>query len=396
MIDGEESSEEEYSEDDMVGEAIEDANVSDVSDEDIEQHLSTMTKWQNLSGKQKEKIKKELAGKELEQITDPDMKLFKIALAGNASERMSKIMHPSNMKDTGTSKGVKISVDEFRKRIVQRPKELLKQNAKIKKTGSTTGNILYNTSLPSYQGLFVDESTGKFKIVKTCPGAMACTAWCYASKGNFLVQSGPSMAAARTVNYLMNDPEGFEADMIRDINKAVVKNKGLKVIVRWHDSGDFISPKYLLMAYNIAKATPMVEHYAYTKQIPLTREYASEKPTNFTLRYSIGGLWDEEVDKVRSTERHADAYPVPKEYHTRSRHEIKPGMLKDFKAKLAADKKLDPTTIITYDELLKKPLPKLKPGETEITPKWNVIVGKGNGDDAAYRKDVLGVYLLMH
>jgi hypothetical protein len=29
-------------------------------------------------------------------------------------------------------------------------------------------------------------------------------------------------------------------------------------------------------------------------------------------------------------------------------------------------------------------------------PKYNVIVSRGNGDDAANRKDVLGTYLLIH
>ena len=35
-------------------------------------------------------------------------------------------------------------------------------------------------------------------------------------------------------------------------------------------------------------------------------------------------------------------------------------------------------------------------GSRNIVPKWNVIVKPGDGDDAANRSDVLGVYNLEH
>ena len=40
---------------------------------------------------------------------------------------------------------------------------------------------------------------------------------------------------------------------------------------------------------------------------------------------------------------------------------------------------------------------KMPPNRTKgAEPKWNVIVKGGDGDDAAARTDVLGVYLLIH
>ena len=65
-----------------------------------------------------------------------------------------------------------------------------------------------------------------------------------------------------------------------------------------------------------------------------------------------------------------------------------PESLKLLKQRIAKEYKLNPSSIITYDEMIKLPESKNK--------KWNVLVWKGHGDDAAIRKDVLGIYLLIH
>ena len=52
----------------------------------------------------------------------------------------------------------------------------------------------------------------------------------------------------------------------------------------------------------------------------------------------------------------------------------------------------NPDTVITYDELMKKE-------EREGVPnneKYNVLVWKGAGDDAAAREDVLATILFIH
>ena len=58
---------------------------------------------------------------------------------------------------------------------------------------------------------------------------------------------------------------------------------------------------------------------------------------------------------------------------------------------------IKPDTLITYDEMMKKPLGTGSAfGSRNITPIWNVMVKHGDGDDAANRGDVLGVYNLEH
>ena len=62
---------------------------------------------------------------------------------------------------------------------------------------------------------------------------------------------------------------------------------------------------------------------------------------------------------------------------------------KTVKDRIAQKYKLDPKSIITYDEMMKIPVGKEK-------GKWNVIVKPGDGDDAANRNDVLSSLLLIH
>ena len=62
-----------------------------------------------------------------------------------------------------------------------------------------------------------------------------------------------------------------------------------------------------------------------------------------------------------------------------------------------ANLKKNPENLITYDEMMKQPLGTSSAfGSRNIVPKWNVIVKPGDGDDAANRSDVLGVYNLEH
>ena len=62
--------------------------------------------------------------------------------------------------------------------------------------------------------------------------------------------------------------------------------------------------------------------------------------------------------------------------------------LDEFKQRLAQTYKVDPDTIITYDQMLATPVGPV--------PKWNVIVQPGAGDRAANRRDVIDSYLMFH
>jgi hypothetical protein len=59
-----------------------------------------------------------------------------------------------------------------------------------------------------------------------------------------------------------------------------------------------------------------------------------------------------------------------------------------LKSRVANSFKLNPKTVITYDEMMNTPKGKV--------PKWNVIVTPNDGDDAAFRNDVQKIFLTQH
>ena len=95
-----------------------------------------------------------------------------------------------------------------------------------------------------------------------------CQVYCYAKKGGYVQWKASSMSQTRVLNYLLNDPQGFRAKLISEIQVEVDKfaKKNASVVIRWHDAGDFFSPDYVDLAYSVARKFPNVEFYAYTKK----------------------------------------------------------------------------------------------------------------------------------
>jgi hypothetical protein len=308
------------------------------------------------------------------------------------AERPHKLIHNTTVKDIVDENGKAINLDVLKKLLSTRPKQLIAQNNKLKASGKLENEVFYDLTLPSYQGLYFDEKANDFKIVKTCPSAGDCKKYCYAARGMYIVTKGSGISSSRTVGFLLNDYDGFKAQLLSEINKENDKanKKGKKMVLRWHDSGDFISEKYMLMAFEIAKAVPTVQHYAYTKQIPMVRKLEEHKPKNFTFNFSLGGLHD---DLIGTKDK--KALVVPKELFKSLDYEktdktivFTPEALTQLKKNIAKHYNLEEKSIITWDELIQLP----KSDE----PKYNVLVWKGHGDDAANRKDVIGTYLLFH
>lgn len=360
-------------ESDELDEAIDDAEVTGMSDADIEALKNKKIAMKNdpkFAAKQSKADKK----------ADPESTI---------ASRPEKLLHTSNIVDEN---GNPIDNDELRKQIMIRPAALIGANSKLAKSGGGSSQEFYDLTLPSYQGLYVDEATGEFKVVKTCPNAGECKKFCYAAKGGYIQFPASSMGASRTVNFLMNDPDGFQAKLLSELKGAQAKaaKKGKTVVLRWHDSGDFLSEKYLYLAFDIAKQTPEIEHYAYTKQVPLVRKLEASKPDNFEFNFSFGGLHDASIDTAK--EKHARVVPANlwKDLVTsKSDSGMEFGKnLPQLKQNVAKEYKVDPNTVITYDELMNMPEGKER--------KWHVLVWKGHGDESAVRKDVLGVYLLIH
>jgi len=307
-------------------------------------------------------------------------------------------VHGGNIEVKGEH-GEEYDLDKLRASITQRPTHILKQNEKMVHSDGTS-SVFFNVGLPALKGLAVNEKTGEFVIVDTCPGAGACKVYCYAMKGGYIQWAASSLAQTRVLNFLLNDPDGFKHLISQELISAEKKftKKGTKVVVRWHDAGDFFSPEYLEVAYSIARAFPNIDFYAYTKIASVAQ---SHKPENFKMNFSQGAQPSQErqIDFART--KHSKV--VPKELFfdliarkgtslikdAKGRMQFKtPHDLEEFKRRLAHKYALNIQTIITYDEMMK-----IHHG---ATPHWNVIVMPGDGDDSANRHDVIGTYLLFH
>jgi hypothetical protein len=307
-------------------------------------------------------------------------------------------VHGSNI-EVKDEAGKEYDLEELKKSIMQRPKSILGQNTKM--LHSETGKeAIFDIGLPALKGLAVNEKTGQFVIVNTCPGAGACQTYCYAMKGSYIMYKAVSMSLARMLNFLLNDPEGFTAQLNSEIAAARAKyaKKGAKIVVRWHDAGDFFSPEYMDMAYKVAEANPDVGFYAYTKMGDVAN---AARPKNFNMNFSQGAKRGQEkkVDIVRT--KHSKVVPKDMFFDLIARKGnglikdakgrmqfASPENLEEFKTRLAQKYAIDKNSILTYDQMMKTPV-----GDT---PKWNVIVMPGDGDNSANRKDVVGTYLLFH
>lgn len=341
----------------------------------------------------------------------PDDEMSDYLATSVAGEKSAKdkfempYVHSSNI-EIQNQDGKKVNLDALKRMVMTRPTKLLKQNEKLAHSGGKGFVQFHNIGLPALKGLAVDEKTGKFVVVDTCPGAGACKVYCYARKGGYVQWKDSSLSQTKVLNFLLNDPAGFSNLLEQEIS-ALVKSgekKDIKHVIRWHDAGDFFSPDYLALAYSIAKKFPMVDFYAYTKMASVAM---GNKPSNFLINFSMGAKKEEErkIDFTKTK----NSTVVPKEdfidllqtepgkgtkvkYARDEKGRIKfksDSDLDTLKGRMAKKYNVDKGSILTYDEMRNVP-------ESDEVGKYNVIVRPGDGDDSASRKDVLGTYLLIH
>lgn len=117
-----------------------------------------------------------------------------------------------------------------------------------------------------------------------CPGAGDCKRICYARKGMYTLSRNKARAQA---DYELSKAAWFVDAAIHELHQRAPK------FVRWNDRGDFYDQAYLDKVIAIARATPQVTHYAYTKSLHL--DY-SNVPENLHITQSLGGKYDELVD----------------------------------------------------------------------------------------------------
>lgn len=300
---------------------------------------------------------------------------------GGVAAQTARLIHNSTVKAIIDENNKDWDLEKLIGILTKKPEDILAQNSKIKKSGSGE-RVFYDFGIPAYHGLFFDEDSKEFKLVKTCPSAGACKAFCYAAKGGYVMFPGSSLKSGSVLNYLLNHPEEFKSQMIEEIQEASKKaeNKNQKMILRWHDSGDFFNGAYTDLAFEIAKATPNVRHYAYTKQVDLLK--GREKPDNFVINYSKGGTQDKDIEPE---DKQSTVVPKPffKDLDLKKSEDQE--TLKD---RVSEKMNLQRDKLLTYDELMKIP-------ESD-KPQYHVLVWKGHGDDSATRRDVITTLLLIH
>ena len=268
----------------------------------------------------------------------------------------------------------------------------------------TDDTIFYNTSLPALKGLIIDEDTGEFRIVDTCPSAGTCQLICYAKHGSYILFPDVSLSQNKTLNYLFNDSEGFQDQLEAEIRLARAKNKtsGKQVQIRWNDSGDLLSPKFFKMVVDIANNTPFVDHYIYTKEVAMVKAL-SNPPDNIIFNFSYGGRKDQEKLINPSKDKVSHIVDVREKVSNNILQTIKKmkyiehdkaskkwfyNNSQAVKQLIAQHYKINPDTLLTIDELSKTPK-----GENG---QYNVIVLPGESDLSASRRDVRGTYLIIH
>lgn len=161
-----------------------------------------------------------------------------------------------------------------------------------------------------------------------CPSAGSCAKLCYARNGTYLF---PEVLAAhkRNLRLVREHPDAWELAMTVELQQDRFRPTGRArynlpdgvtdgwvrdwaalggAAVRIHDAGDFFDDAYLLAWLRIARRTPDVLFYAYTKEVTRFRKLVEpDPPVNFRWIYSLGGREDHLLDL--DADRHADVFP---------------------------------------------------------------------------------------
>jgi len=361
---------------------------------------------------------KPIKDKELNAYLDRILKKEK----GKTDKYKLPYIHRSNVKNLipiVDTEGRKFDLDKLAADITVRPKTLLKQNEKMQHSDGTV-SIFYNIGLPALTGLAYNEEKKEFVVINTCPGAGECKTFCYALKGGYVQWAPVSTSQTRILNFLYNDPSGFfdklNAEIDEQKRKGDAKQDKHKVVVRWHDAGDFFSKEYLDLAYKLAATHPTVDFYAYTKMADVSGS-TQNRPPNWLISQSMGARKAEEKRVDFGLTKHSVVVPkvvfddlLKKDGNRLVKDEDggwqwnSPEDYEIFKERMMAKyPAIRPGSLITYNEMMKIPYGGggvgggVADGDRSFKRGiYNVIVKPGDGDDSANRADVLGTYLLMH
>jgi len=285
-------------------------------------------------------------------------------------------------------KGKDLDIDYFIEQITKPPTTIVNTNEKILKSGGLH-EFVYKTGVPAFRGIVYDIENKKFAFVNTCPGAGHCVVICYAKKGRYIQYPEAYDSMTRRLNYLLNYPEKYEEQLYKELEEKCKEHEALKgykskVILRWNDSGDFFTKRYLQIASRVMKDLDKegynISSYAYTK----IADVAKESPFG-DATFSSGGALSQ--SKQIDSQKQKMSVIVPTELF-KGLNLMRIDDEKKLKDNVAKHFNISKDEIITYDELMLA---------TKLDfPKWHVIVTPNDGDDAAFRKDVKTIFLTQH
>ena len=276
---------------------------------------------------------------------------------------------------------VEVDVDYFIERMTTPPNNIINTNEKILHSGGPH-EYVFKTGIPAFRGIVYDEDKGTFHYINTCPGAGSCVIICYALKGRYIQYPGSYDSMTRRLNYLLNHPDKYQNQLYNELKAKAEEFKAFKgykskVVLRWNDSGDFFTKRYVKMAEEVMSRLSEegynVEGYAYTKVADVA------KTSDIDATFSAGAN--------KGMEKQKTSLVVPKKLFA-DLNLIKLDDEQELKNRVSDFFGLDKNDVITYDELMSTPKGDVK--------KWNVIVTPGDGDDAAFRPDVQKILLTQH
>jgi hypothetical protein len=282
----------------------------------------------------------------------------------------------------------KVDLKFFIKKITTPPLNVINTNKKIINTGGPN-EFVYKTGIPAFRGIVYDIDNAKFVYINTCPGAGSCVAICYARKGEYIHYPASYDSMTRRLNLLLNFPDKYEEQMYNELKNACETHKAYKgykpkVLLRWNDSGDFFTKKYVKIAENTIKKLKAEEYnvdsYLYTKVADVAKD------SKFAVTNFSSGANKQQTSKIDPTKQKMSMI-VPSELF-KDLDLLKVSDINQLKTRVADFFQVNKKDVITYDELMRIP--------EKNVQKLHVIVTPNDGDDAAKRKDVKTVLLTQH
>ena len=309
---------------------------------------------------------------------------------------------------------------KFRDLITERPKNIFDQNPKMAKTDVGVNQVTVNTGIPALKGIVVDEDSGKFLYVNTCPGAGSCILACYARHGFYTFKDDKVRNLINRLNFMMNDPDGYVKQILEELTPIAENIKLMEngfdeyvLKIRWNDAGDFFSKKYLEIAKTVTKELSKicdVQSYAYSK---IAEIVIDGNDYNITMNFST----DASTKELRKAKKYLDkigkfAIIIPKKvfakffkrvgshisvdpirgfpmFKDKNEKELLRQAVVDYINTEQSDYKTSVGRVLYTPELSKIP-------ESDIKKYDVIVLSKGDTDMSAQRKDVRHTFLLRH